>query len=83
MMHRTFRLAIYNHTRRDGSEVLVPLMNVLDDNTAERKRYEFRQVFVGLSPIESSTGYDTAMRLRWILDEEGLLSKLKEMFNYF
>lgn len=80
-MLRTFRLAIYNHTRRDGSEVLVPFVGVLDENEAESHRYRFRALFDGLSALQCSTGYDVVIRLRRRLNEEGLLSRLNDILN--
>lgn len=81
MMLRTFRLAIYKHTRRDGSEVLVPFVGVLDENEAESHRYRFRTLFDGLSALQCSTGYDSVIRLRKRMSEKGLLSKLKDILN--
>lgn len=82
-MPHTFRLAIYKHCKRGGGEVLVPLVGVLDDDIAKYQRYEFKVVFDRLSAMECSVGYDAVIRLRKRMDEKGLLSKLKEMFNYF
>lgn len=80
-MPNTFRLAIYNHVRGDGGEVLVPLASVLDEDMARMKKYELRQVFVGLSAKEFGVDYDTVARLRRTSDEKGLLSKLKDILN--
>ena len=82
-MPNDFSLAIYKHCKRDGGEVLVPLMSVLDEGIAKYHRYEFKAVFDRLSAMECSVGYDAVIRLRKRMNEKGLLSKLKEMFNYF
>lgn len=82
-MFHILSLAIYKHTRGDGSEVLVPLSTVLDENQARKKRYELMDSFVGLSSEEFGVGYYTVARQRRTPDVKGLLSKLKEMFNYF
>lgn len=80
-MSPTFSLAIYNHVRGDGSEVLVPLVGVLNECVAKYHRYEFKAVFNRLSAIQCSTGYDTVIRLRKRMSEKGLLSKLKDILN--
>lgn len=80
LMPNDFSLAIYKHRRRDGTEVLVPLPEV-DESILNGKKYELRKVFHGLSAMECSIVYNTAMILRWTLNEEGLLSRLSEILN--
>lgn len=79
-MPNDFSLAIYKHRRRDGIEVLVPLPE-MDGSALKGKKYELRKVFRGLSAMECSIAYNTAMILRWTLNEEGLLSRLNDILN--
>ena len=80
IMSNDFSLAIYKHRRRDGTEVFVPLPE-MDESALNGKKYELRKVFYGLSAMECSIVYNTAMILRWTMNEEGLLSRLSEILN--
>jgi hypothetical protein len=75
-----FSLSIYRYINSNGQTVFVPSMQI-EETVAREKGFELRETFQNLSAMQCSTLYNTAMKLRWKMDEQTLLSKLKKILN--